>query len=214
MKEPCMPYAVLRARRRLFGAMLLAPLGLAIAGCSGLALAPAPIGPASTPDAGRIVRPAGGYTFKTLDNPDDPSFNQLTGINNVGKICGYYGSGASSEPSVGYIVRKFGNAHYKREKYPGAVDTVVTAVNNQNVIAGYYRADSGGTFGFAEAGGIWSSYKDPHTKGTYNATKLLGLSDSGLAVGYYPDAQGNDHGFELVLTTAQFVPITPPGGVS
>lgn len=33
-------------------------------------------------------------TFTTIDNPLDPTFNQLLGINTAGVISGYYGSGA------------------------------------------------------------------------------------------------------------------------
>ena len=33
------------------------------------------------------------YTFKTLDDHADPTFNQLLGINDHGKIAGYFGSG-------------------------------------------------------------------------------------------------------------------------
>jgi hypothetical protein len=33
-------------------------------------------------------------TFTTLDNPGDPTFNQLTGINDKRTIVGYFGSGA------------------------------------------------------------------------------------------------------------------------
>src|SRR5580704_12209329 len=42
-----------------------------------------------------------GYRFRTLDNPADPTYNALTGINNAGVISGYYGSGSSAHPSQG-----------------------------------------------------------------------------------------------------------------
>jgi len=33
------------------------------------------------------------YSFQTLDNPGDPTFNQLLGINNDGLIAGFFGNG-------------------------------------------------------------------------------------------------------------------------
>jgi len=46
------------------------------------------------------------YRFKTLDDQADPTFNQLLGINNNGKIAGYFGSGASGHPNKGYTLSK------------------------------------------------------------------------------------------------------------
>jgi len=210
-----MSYSFLQAGKQALTAAALALFVPIVAGCSGSSpLAPSLSAPAGSAGTSAVSR-AGAYSFKTLDNPDDPSFNELLGINNLGKICGYYGSGSKSNPSVGYIVRKYGNSHYKTIMYPGAIDTVVSAVNNQNVIAGWYVSDSpSGTFGFIEtADGLWSSYKDPHTKGSTNVTKIVGLSDSGLAVGYYTDSNKVPHAFELIQTTGQFHGIVPPGAV-
>lgn len=36
---------------------------------------------------------ATSYTFTTLDNQNDPTFNQLLGINSHNVIAGYFGSG-------------------------------------------------------------------------------------------------------------------------
>jgi hypothetical protein len=216
MKDLHMPYSALPSSKQALTAVALAIFIPAMAACSGpTQMSPTVAAiPGSSADSSGI-RDASAYTFKTLDNPDDPTFNELLGINNLGKICGYYGSGKRSDPSVGYIVRKYGNSHYRTVLYPGAVNTRVTAVNNQNVIAGDYDAVKGGTFGFIEtADGIWTSFKDPHTRGTTNVTELLGLSDSGLAVGYYLDANGVKHAFELIPTTGQFHAINPPGAVS
>ena len=43
-------------------------------------------------------------TFKTLNDQLDPTFNQLLGINNNGKIAGYFGSGAPGHPNKGYTL--------------------------------------------------------------------------------------------------------------
>src|SRR5207302_11059160 len=51
---------------------------------------------ASSGQAGR------SYTFKTLNDNADPTFNQLLGINTHGVIAGYFGSGATGHPNKGY----------------------------------------------------------------------------------------------------------------
>lgn len=211
-----MPHFLLQVGKQALTTAAFAAFVSAIAACSG----PSPVAYSPTSFTGANVpsgiRPAAGYSFRTVDNPDDPSFNELLAINNLGKIGGYYGNGSKKNPSVGYVVRKYGNAHYQTKRYPGADDTIVTAVNNQDDIAGYYISiASGGTFGFIETNaGIWTSYKEPHTRGSYNITELLGLSDAGLGVGFYTDPNLHYHAFELVQTTGQFHTITPPGAIS
>ena len=44
------------------------------------------------------------YSFRKIDNGADPSFNQLLGINNSGRIAGYFGSGLHGHPNKGYLV--------------------------------------------------------------------------------------------------------------
>jgi len=209
-----MSHSTLRTRPALTVAAL-ALLSLATAGCNGpTSLAP-PNGGASGAGSNAAAVKAATYNFKTIDNQDDPTFNELLGINNLGKLAGFYGDGEKAHPSVGYVIRNYGQSKYLLEDCPGASNTRVTAVNNQNVIAGYYdRLNGGGTFGFIEHDGIWASYKDPHTHGDYNVTKLLGLADSGLAVGYYEDADKNDHAFELIQASEEYHAVTPPGAVS
>src|SRR5690242_8617901 len=46
----------------------------------------------------------GLYSFTTLDNPADPTFNQLLGFDNHGIIAGYFGSGAAGHPNKGYVL--------------------------------------------------------------------------------------------------------------
>ena len=77
------------------------------------------------------------YTFKTLNNAADPTFNQLLGINNHGVIAGYFGSGATGHPNKGYTLSKpYGQGNYTNENFPGSVQTQVTAINNQGDTAG------------------------------------------------------------------------------
>jgi len=150
------------------------------------------------------------YTFKTLDDHADPTFNQLLGINDHGKIAGYFGSGASGHPNKGYTLSPpYGQNNYHNENFPGSVQTQVTAINNLGYTAGFWVDGHGNNFGFIQWKGVFTSYKNPHT-GTVN--QLLGLNDKGIAVGFYTDANGVNHAYKLNQSTGKFSAIVPPGG--
>ncbi len=48
-------------------------------------------GAALAPSAAHAAGPDHTYTFTTLDNENDPTFNQLLGINSSNVIAGYFG---------------------------------------------------------------------------------------------------------------------------
>jgi hypothetical protein len=97
---------------------------IAVAGAGAALLAPAAANAASG------TRPATSYTFTTLDNRADPTFNQLLGINKAGEIAGYFGSGAPGHPNQGYVINPpYSQANYTNENFPGSVQTQVTAIN-------------------------------------------------------------------------------------
>lgn len=152
------------------------------------------------------------YSFVTLDDPLSYSnFNRLLGINNVGRIAGYAGSGNASDPSNGFkIYPPYGRTNFHRIVYPSAIDTVATSVNNKKLIAGYYTDTKGKTFGFTYTIGIWSTYADPEVRGKNGATKILAVNDSNLAVGTYQSRSASGS-FQLNLVTGVFHEIDPPG---
>ena len=45
---------------------------------------------------------AASYSFRTVDDAADPTFNQLLGINDDGVIAGYFGAGAQGHPNPGF----------------------------------------------------------------------------------------------------------------
>ena len=152
------------------------------------------------------------YSFQTLNDNADPTFNQLLGINNSGVIAGYFGSGADGHPNQGYtLASPYGQGNYTNENYPGSVQTQVTGINNKGDTSGFWVDGKGNNFGFVEWNGVFTSYADPHTgKGTVN--QLLGIKDKGIAVGFYTDAKGVNHAYELNQKTGKFTEIVPPGG--
>lgn len=154
------------------------------------------------------------YTFTTLNNNNDPTFNQLLGINNNGVIAGYFGSGAADHPNKGYTLSSpYHQGNYTNENFPGSVQTQVTAINNHGYTAGFWVDGNGNNFGFIAWKGVFTSYKNPNTgNGTVN--QLLGLNDKGIAVGFYTDGNGNNHAYELNHSNGHFSAIVPPGATS
>ena len=212
-----MSHSLLRVRRQALTASLLAIVVPALAACGGTSsFAPS----AQTPSGTAVsdgIRHFGStsWNFTTLDDPNNPSYSELLGINNEKKICGFAGRGTPSSPATGFCLAEQGNAHFRAHNYPTALDTYVTSLNNTKAIAGWYLSNFGPTFGFILQHGVWTSYKDLKLrKGHTNLTEILGINDAGLAVGFYTDDAGNNHGFELNSTVAKYHPIIPPGGVS
>jgi hypothetical protein len=156
------------------------------------------------------------YTFTTLDDQADPTFNQLLGISNNKLICGYFGSGAAGHPNKGYTLRPpYGQADYTNENFPGSAQTQVTGLNQIGDTAGFWIGSAGVSHGFVEWNGVFASYVDPHTPKVKDAVnQLLGINNSGIAVGFYNDAKGNSHAYKVNQATNVFTAITIPDAVS
>jgi hypothetical protein len=157
------------------------------------------------------------YTFSTLDDQNDPTFNQLLGINSHNVIAGYFGSGAdAAHPNKGYLINApYGQASYTDENFPGSAQTQVTGLNNKGDTAGFWVDGHGTNHGFVEWNGVFESFNDPKTPHMAgSANQLLGINDAGVAVGFYTDANGNNHAYEVNQATGVFTAIKIPGEVS
>jgi hypothetical protein len=158
------------------------------------------------------------YTFTTLDNQADPTFNQLLGINSHNVISGYFGSGTppKKHPNKGYLLDPpYAQSNYVNENFPGSQQTQVVGIDNKGNTAGFWVNGKGTNKGFVEWNGVFESFTDPntpHMKGAVN--QLLGINDSGVAVGFYNDAKGNAHAYEVNQATGVFTAIKIPGDVS
>ena len=185
--------------RRFFLAAMMAAFGI-------LMLAAA--ASANTVQIG-TVHPA-AYTFETLNDNADPTFNQLLGINNSGEIAGYFGSGAAGHPNKGYtIVKPYTQGNYTNENFPGSIQTQVTGLNNLGDTVGFWVNGTGKNLGFVEWNGVFTSYKNPNT-GAGTVNQLLGINDKGIAVGFYTDGNGVNHAYKLNQNTGTFSAIVPP----
>src|SRR5271165_1637700 len=148
------------------------------------------------------VHTAGGptaYSFRTVDNAADLTFNQLLGINNEGVIAGYFGSGAQGHPNMGYLLNPGG---YRSENFPGSVQTQVTGLNDNGVTVGFASGMNianmaNNNFGFYSING--QDFHSVNFPTTNNANppvnQLLGVNDHDVAVGFYTDSKGNTDGF-------------------
>jgi hypothetical protein len=160
------------------------------------------------------------FTFTTLDNPGDPTFNQLLGINDSGTIVGYFGSGAAGHPNIGYEIAA-PYTTYTPVMQPGSVQTQATGINNAGLVTDFWsptnlgpngqgapqdanfgavRQPVGKNFGFIDT-------TDPLTAGLPQADQTLGINNSNVAAGFYLDANGNSHGYTYNLATSAYTEI-------
>ena len=154
------------------------------------------------------------YGFRTADDTIDPTFNQLLGINDDGLIAGYFGSGAQGHPNMGY---QLASGSYRNENFPGSAQTQVTGLNNDGVTVGFWSNTNNGpgkdaNFGWVNAGGSFRNVNFPAGSPASPAVdQLLGVNDHDVAVGFYTDAKGNNHGYEYDIADNGYSRVLDPG---
>ena len=197
------------AFRRCVGVLAVA----VAAGAGAVASLPAA---AQAGTASRVAAASSSYAFSTLDNQNDPTFNQLLGINSHNVISGYFGSGATGHPNKGYLINApYGQANYVNENFPNSAQTQVVGLNNLGDTTGFWVDANGTNHGFVEWNGVFESFNNPKTpamKGSVN--QLLGINNNGVAVGFYNDAKGNSHAYAVNQATSVYTAINVPGAVS
>lgn len=175
----------------------------------------------SLPQAVTIAQPATGravipFKFVTVNNPNDPYYTLVTGVNQLGKIVGYSGHGTTGNPARGFAAEPPYDK-FRGINYPGGLDTYPTSLTNTYIVGGYFVNTLFGskqTWMFVDDHGLYTLYKDHKGPGGHQTVQeLLGINDSDVAVGFYED-QGKDEPFEFEILTKFFVPLHPPGAVS
>src|SRR5262245_23963808 len=117
---------------------------------TGLVLLAAPALANPAPVAGHQAT-AAAYTFQTLDNAADPTFNQLLGINAQGLVAGYFGSGEAGHPNKGYLLSPpYEQPDFGAENFPGSAQTQVTGLNNLGDTTGFWVGTNGTSHGFVQ----------------------------------------------------------------
>jgi hypothetical protein len=170
---------------------------------------------------GSMSRLSTGWTFNTLNNSNDPTFNQLLGVNNRGQIAGYFGSGAKGHPNKGYLINLAPTAStFQNENFPLGVQTQVIGVNDVGVTVGFWstqnkRNMSDNNFGFYTLNGQFHNVVFPSANMSKPpVTQLLGVNDHDIAVGFFNGAQGQSHAFEFSIRGHWFRRLHIPGAVS
>jgi hypothetical protein len=164
---------------------------------------------------------ANTLSFTTLDDAADLTFNQLLGINDEGKIAGYFGSGnpPAEHPNKGHTLSApYGQGNYTNENFGGSQQTQVTGINNHNVTVGFWADVAGDNFGFVNQNGVFTDVVDPNglNKGSGGMTveQLLGVNDHEKAVGFWTDSAGNNHSFTYDINKHRFTEVNIAGFAS
>jgi probable HAF family extracellular repeat protein len=161
---------------------------------------------------------AGAYAIVTLNDGRDVTFNQLLGITNKGIIAGYFGSGAAGHPNKGYaLVPQFAQHDFLNENFPGSVQTQVIGINANGVTVGFWSTqnnanNTNNNFGFYWWHHHFYSVNFPtRSNASPPVNQLLGVNDANIAVGFYTDAAGVNHGYEYSISSRNFFRVTVPG---
>ena len=171
---------------------------------------------AGSASAATVSSHATSYRFQTIDNPRDLTFNQLLGINDEGVIAGYFGSGAQGAPNKGYVIPPFNRSYFVNENFPGSVQTQVTGLNNRGVTVGFWSSMNNANmvndnFGFVDVDGHFRNADFPTgSPASPPVDQLLGVNDNDIAVGFYTDANGTNHGYSYNINTRRFSSIVDP----
>ena len=158
------------------------------------------------------------YVFRTLNDNRDLTFNQLLGINDNGHIAGYFGSGVAGHPNKGYIIRPpYTQAKFQNINFPHSVQTQVTGLNDQGVQVGFFSTQNhannvNNNFGWYLKDARFHEVNFP-TGDPANppVDQLLGVNNHDVAVGFYTDGQGSNHGYEYNIITRRFSRVLKPG---
>jgi len=152
------------------------------------------------------------YAFRDIrPTIGDQTFNAALGINSLGVIAGYSGSGAAGHPNNGYTVGP-PYTTFTPENFPGSAQTQVTAINNIGTTVGFWSNTNLGVgtdsnFGFTDVGGTFTNVNNPFTaEGAPSFNQLLGVNNSNIAVGFYTDAEGVNHGYTYTIASRTFSP--------
>jgi hypothetical protein len=143
---------------------------------------------AGTVSEGLFASPTFTNINKLLPTNDN---SQATGVNDGGRVVGFYQEGPNSSPTFTGFLDKSGVI--SSILFPGAISTQALGVNDRGEIVGTYN-NASGTFGFLDNNSAFSTI-DPFGSTTVTAN---GINDKGIIVGFYTAANGDTIGFATV----------------
>ena len=172
--------------------------------------------------------------FTEVNNPNTPGLfgnpptppapgkvlieNQLIGVNDHDIAVGFYNDASSLSHGYTYNIKTgMFSANIDDPAASNGGSTVTTAIDNKGEIVGFYT-DTGPTagattiHGFVDNHGVFTTVNAPVSGATI--TELLGVNDHGIAVGFYTDASGNNHGIVYNTKAGTFTTLDDPNGSS
>jgi hypothetical protein len=179
--------------------------------------------------AGNVV---GGNGTNAFFLPNGGSLQNLTtpagainafGINDKGNIVGQFTSGNNTP---GFILGSSTSTTFTTINQPtGITSDVINAqgINNNGLVVGFYLGNDGQVHGFtanapATPGTLTATAvtdptipSNPNEPGaTFVFSQILGVNDSGLAVGYFGDSTTSQHGFLYNTNTQSYTFLDDP----
>jgi hypothetical protein len=192
-------------------------IGGGIAMAAAAALAVSTLAGAGTALAATAAPRAGGYQFVEIGSHNDRTFNQLLGINNNGRIAGYFGIGMPGHPNKGYTINApYGQGDFRSENFPHSVQTQVTGLNDNGVQVGFYstqdnKSGINNNFGWYFNGSFHRVVFPTGNNNKPTTDQLLGVNDHDVAVGFYLNGSGVSRGYTFNIKNGHFAMVTEPG---
>ncbi len=136
------------------------------------------------------------------------------GINDKGLIAGQYTTGNDTTP--GFVLNGTTVATINSPSGPNVVNA--QGINNNGLVVGFYMGTDGQDHGFKfnvnsamNNVGTGTAIADPtiptvpgEPGATFMFSQILGVNDKGIAVGYYGDSTGSQHGFLYNTNTGTY----------
>jgi hypothetical protein len=162
--------------------------------------------------------PSGGSPTTFI--PNSAASALAFGINNNGVIAGQYNSNAGTTP--GFILNGAAVTTINAPSGPNFVDA--QGINNSGLVVGFYVGTDDQDHGFiaksSSAGNgviTGTPVADPtipnipqENGATFVFSQILGVNASGIAVGYYGDSTGSQHGFFYNTNNGQYTFLDDP----
>jgi len=168
-----------------------------------------------------FILPQGG-ALQTLAVP--PGATNAFGINDLGNIVGQ--STVGNDNSGFYLPSASSTSFATIFQPPGTSADVVNAqgINDNGLIVGFYLGNDGQAHGFdartaniSNGSLVGTAIADPtipiipgEPGATLVFSQILGVNDDGIAVGYYGDSTGSQHGFLYNTSTGVYTFLDDP----
>src|SRR5438034_2806869 len=148
----------------------------------------------------------GSFSAPIVEPNDTVGFTEGRGINNSRTVCGDYAS--SDGNNHGFFLS---GGTFTEYDVPGAVSTSVLGINDVADFTGSFSYGSGIFQGFVSVGGTITSFSVPGAL----LTLAYEINNSNqLVVGYYIDGSGIAHGYYRDANGTLHFPIDPSGSVA